>query len=323
MVRRFSAASTLARKSRLRQRGGRGPYDDVRTGSRDLHACACAGGSRASLNADGYWAGRCACSTYSLHSRMHGSQVDLRVVRRDPPVLEQLSCSVNWHRSPTHKVRVGPSWTCGTGRHRIRPANGTFWRRAGSTRAPASQACRTVPRHRDPRFSQVLTQNLPPTRRVWASNHVPAVDPQAVDLLVSGPSRRLGIRTPHRHPRPPLWTRPGAVSSRGGGNKYAKGDRPAAGGPGAVPGISSDRTTCGQRCGRRCLVARSRRPQPHRAPPARAQCSRSQTTVPDQHEPSTRERDAAWIQDITQVHRRPVTALATAAATTSAPGGRG
>lgn len=54
----------------LRQRGGRGPCDGERRAQRDRPACACADGSRASCDDGGCSAGTCACSTYSLHSRV-------------------------------------------------------------------------------------------------------------------------------------------------------------------------------------------------------------------------------------------------------------
>jgi hypothetical protein len=131
-VRRLLGESTPG-CSRLRQRGGCGPCDDETPVRRGQRGCACADGSRGSCADGGCWAGTCACSTYSLHS---GDWADSQVPGRIARVERQLV--VNWHRSPMKRPgEVGLSWTCGTGRRRFRPANGTRCVATGSIRPTA------------------------------------------------------------------------------------------------------------------------------------------------------------------------------------------
>jgi hypothetical protein len=108
--------------------------------------------------------------------------------------------------APRTNDPCGLSWTCGTGRRRFRPANGTRWPFTGSIRrAPRSATLATC---RDPRRQHLRTPPGPPgdqmsrvrPRHAAACGFCPCclwttVDPQARKLLASGvpgsPDHRL------------------------------------------------------------------------------------------------------------------------------------
>ena len=97
----------------------------------------------------------------ALAQRIHSTQGACVTTVRSPGrvVRDDRQLQVNWHRSPMNDRSDGLSWTCGTGRRRFRPANGTRCARTGSIR-PAG---RRSPANRgtdSPAWSR-----FPPTRR--------------------------------------------------------------------------------------------------------------------------------------------------------------
>ena len=83
------------RDGRLRPTDSCGPCGDARTGSRDRHACACAGGIRGPCAGDGCSAGTYACSRVISFDGLQGctgrgSAVGL----------------IGWHRSPTTRTSL-------------------------------------------------------------------------------------------------------------------------------------------------------------------------------------------------------------------------
>ena len=109
-----------------------------------------------------------------------------------------VSCEVSRQLRSTgtaHPRPCGLSWTCGTGRHRFRPANGTRWRSTGSIRRPGSRR----PGHRkctthgvsgaEPRSLTPPLRVSGPTRRELVDDNAATlwttVDPQARKLLAS------------------------------------------------------------------------------------------------------------------------------------------
>lgn len=66
---RFERGNT---SRKLRRRGGRGPCDGVQPGLRGQRGCSYAGGSRASWNDDGCWAGRSAWWSRRFSSAVSG-----------------------------------------------------------------------------------------------------------------------------------------------------------------------------------------------------------------------------------------------------------
>jgi hypothetical protein len=71
----------------------------------------------------------------SLHSRGLADESDHRVVSCESRQL--------WSTSTAYQRPCGLSWTCGTGRHRFRPANGTRWPSTGSIRRAVLE-CRST-----------------------------------------------------------------------------------------------------------------------------------------------------------------------------------
>ena len=211
-------------------------------------------------------------------------------------------------------------WTCGTGRHRIRPANGTFWRRAGSTRAlcpdlpaaPSQSRVALGPSWVTPGAAQpgmVAGRRRPgtPTRRTRTSGCGRSVDPQPVDLLDSGPPPGAPDTQTSSQRRGTAISRSRSVVRpfrRGGWEQSTKTTWSLRTRPGGNRASRRHCTTCGQRCGRPCLVARS--------PTA---TGTGQTSGPDIRARLTArlradnqgERDAAWIQDTAQATRTSVT----------------
>jgi hypothetical protein len=69
-----------------------------------------------------------------------------------------------WSTSTAHQRRCGLSWTCGTGRRRFRPANGTRWPFTGSIRRapPSGPSECSVTSCRDRRRRQLRSPPRPP-----------------------------------------------------------------------------------------------------------------------------------------------------------------
>ena len=103
----------------------------------------------------------------SLHSRGLADKSDHRVVSCESRQLRSTSTA--------HLRPCGLSWTCGTGRHRFRPANGTRWPSTGSIRtALAGRAARCAFRSDTPKPGDIARGSL------WTT-----VDPRARELLAS------------------------------------------------------------------------------------------------------------------------------------------
>jgi hypothetical protein len=115
---------TAHRSAGLRQRGCCGPCGDGRTGSRDPHGCASAGGTRAPCDGDGCSAGTYACSRISPRAACWNVTRDLsrpgrttQDAARKPAAHSGLCSWHNWHRLPAQQTPPEVrSWTCGTGR---------------------------------------------------------------------------------------------------------------------------------------------------------------------------------------------------------------
>ena len=115
---------------RLRRRACCDPCGGARTGWSGQRGCACAGGNRAPCDGDG-----CSAGTYACSRQLSPMQDQIVISGMPTPGARGEGQHFGWHRPPTHDPGWGwTSWTCGTGRHRVRPSHGTRCARTGSNR---------------------------------------------------------------------------------------------------------------------------------------------------------------------------------------------
>ena len=122
----------------LRQRGCCGPCDDGRTGWRDPHGCASAGGTRAPCDGDGCSAGTYACSRISPRSCWDVSTTGSHDAERRQKAPQHQALQLAQLAPPARATDPrGPVVDMRHRSNRFRPANGTRQRTQGSIRRMA------------------------------------------------------------------------------------------------------------------------------------------------------------------------------------------
>ncbi len=165
----------------LRLRGSCDPCGGGRTGSRDPHGCASAGGNRAPCAGAGCSAGTYACSR-ALSRGVVGTGPPTG--SHDASVASQLN---NWHRLPARRTpEQGPVVDMRHRSNRFRPANGTRRLAAGSIR-PGSGAA--------------TCSCLGQKERSWhpgsaKSGRHAERNAKPVENQLPGPARVVSVRTP-------------------------------------------------------------------------------------------------------------------------------
>ena len=126
---RFERGNT---SRKLRRRGGRGPYDDAQPESRGQRGCSYAGGSRASWNDDGCWAGRSAWWSRQFSSAGSGfplvDRLGYRRAGRDSG-----DARPKWAQTSSKTKRMGAPSQRGGVTHRVTHSFHSCGNRCGAT----------------------------------------------------------------------------------------------------------------------------------------------------------------------------------------------
>ena len=130
---RFERGNT---SRKLRRRGGRGPYDDAQPESRGQRGCSYAGGSRASWNDDGCWAGRSAWWSRQFSSAGSGLPL-VSVGLSSPRGRDSGDARPKWAQTSSKTKRTGAPSQRGESTHRVTHSFHSCGNRCGATPSTA------------------------------------------------------------------------------------------------------------------------------------------------------------------------------------------